>query len=209
MKCEICNKNNAETVFFRQLEDGSEEELYVCKACASRERAFQQAHGIQVATMEAPPLPPELQGLQPPPFMGQPPISPEELMRKLEELPEDVLDNFPFPGKPNENAPRCPNCGKTFFDIEHGDGAGCANCYTLFRKEMEEYFETMQQCTRYPGPPPAWIADKIALNNLEKAYQTAILEDDLELAAKLDKEMRDLKNKLAHPDDEQERDHEA
>ena len=57
MKCEICNQQKAETVFFRVAEDGSEEELYVCHACAARERAFEQAHGIQVAAMDAPQMP--------------------------------------------------------------------------------------------------------------------------------------------------------
>ena len=36
MKCEICKKADAATVMHRKKKDGSDEELYVCKACAAK-----------------------------------------------------------------------------------------------------------------------------------------------------------------------------
>ena len=36
MKCEICHKADAATVLHRKKKDGSDEELYVCKACAAQ-----------------------------------------------------------------------------------------------------------------------------------------------------------------------------
>ena len=41
MKCELCNKNKAETAI-TSVRNGVEEELYVCKECANRERVRRQ-----------------------------------------------------------------------------------------------------------------------------------------------------------------------
>lgn len=41
MKCEICHKNEAQTVLHRK-KDGADEELYVCRACAEKERVQRQ-----------------------------------------------------------------------------------------------------------------------------------------------------------------------
>ncbi len=63
MKCELCHANNAETVLYRRNAEGKREELYVCHACAERERAFEEERGIQITAMRlnggAKPAPPE------------------------------------------------------------------------------------------------------------------------------------------------------
>jgi len=41
MKCELCHENDAETAI-PTMRDGAEDELYVCKACAKRERVRRQ-----------------------------------------------------------------------------------------------------------------------------------------------------------------------
>jgi len=41
MKCELCHENTAETAI-HVIKDGAEEELYVCKECANRERVRRQ-----------------------------------------------------------------------------------------------------------------------------------------------------------------------
>ena len=53
MKCELCHQRNAETVIFRKQGNAPREELYVCHACAERERAFGVERGIQVAAVDS------------------------------------------------------------------------------------------------------------------------------------------------------------
>jgi hypothetical protein len=51
MKCEICKKRQAEKAITRELNDGTEEELYVCASCA---HSHQVAEDIQAQAMKFP-----------------------------------------------------------------------------------------------------------------------------------------------------------
>ena len=42
MKCEICHEADARKAILRKKKDGSEEELYVCESCASKEKTRRQ-----------------------------------------------------------------------------------------------------------------------------------------------------------------------
>lgn len=75
MKCELCNINKAETAI--QLErDGEEQELYVCRECARRERLNRQKNSQRTRKVTG--LPPgvtmSVTGIsadgEPPPFLG-------------------------------------------------------------------------------------------------------------------------------------------
>lgn len=55
MKCEICNKLEAETAITK-LKDGEEQELYVCRACAAAERKNRQQKSQRTRKMTG--LPP-------------------------------------------------------------------------------------------------------------------------------------------------------
>lgn len=74
MKCELCHNANAETVLIRG-EGDSEEELYVCSACAKAERLRRQKQSQRTRKVSG--LPPgvsmsitEVEGGEAPPFIG-------------------------------------------------------------------------------------------------------------------------------------------
>ncbi|MBO5750962.1 MAG: hypothetical protein J6R80_00985 [Kiritimatiellae bacterium] len=78
MKCEICNKSEAETAIIRG-EGESAEELYVCKACAKAERQRRQNKSLRTRKVTG--LPPGVSmsiteisrdgaDMEPPPFLG-------------------------------------------------------------------------------------------------------------------------------------------
>ena len=55
MKCEICNENPAEKAI-TVVRDGKEKELYVCKACAAKERAKDRSRNLHTRHVQG--LPP-------------------------------------------------------------------------------------------------------------------------------------------------------
>ena len=216
MKCEICNQQKAETVFFRVAEDGSEEELYVCHACAARERAFEQAHGIQVAALDAPqmpnlsdlPTPPDappgdFEGFPPPMGMemGEPPL---EILNQLKRALGKDIEGLDLPFPPETDTPKCPTCGTAFHTIHEGGNIGCANCYTFFRKELTELIQDIQDCTHYPAPPPAWMKDELLLQQLQVQYRDALMREDFDAAEALSKQIETVKQRLNTPPTEEE-----
>ena len=73
MKCEICHKADAATAITRQV-NGEEEELYVCRACATAERKARQKKSQRTRKVSG--LPPGMSisvsgtGDAPPPILG-------------------------------------------------------------------------------------------------------------------------------------------
>lgn len=224
MKCEICHQHEAETVLFRHSDSGKTEELYVCGACATRERAFERQHGIQVAAMDAPPMPgtpPE--GMMPPgmpPGMpqGLPPdgmlgpnthigrsLPPGMLPPGMRNLPEKMLsqleDLFGQDSEHPEHFPEdmdppktCPLCGMAADDLPMSMHLGCTQCYETFREELKGLFADLQGCTEYKGEPPAWLASQFKRKQLEQALQTAIANEQFALAKRLTQELQALRD---------------
>ena len=182
MKCELCNKNDAETVFFRPTPAGGKEELYVCHACFNRERAFLQPHGIQVAAMEAP----ESHTLTPPakelPGISQ--LS-EELLKTMRDF-FGVNSTRPHP-TPEEcdESPECPKCGMTFREISTSHTAGCPECYSTFRDAFAEMFTEQQGKAATCTPPPPRKQKLLELNRLKQAFNEALATEDFNKAKQL------------------------
>lgn len=223
MKCEICQQQKAETVFFRLAEDGSEEELYVCKACAARERAFEHPHGIQVAAMDAPPMPhpskmPPMTDLPPdlandlpegfPPFGLDPNTPPLEILQQLKRVIGKEIEGLEPPFPSDSDSPKCPHCGTTFRSIQEGGDIGCAHCYSIFRNELTELIQEIQDCTHYPAPPPAWMKDEMLLQQLQVQYRDALVREDFDAAEALNQQITAVKKRLETPPAEQEGDDE-
>lgn len=208
MKCELCHKNDAETVLLRLSDTGKQEELYVCTACATRERAFEQQHGIQVAAMDATPFPPPGEGdfPMPPPL---PAALTDKLMPQLEdffgkdpERPESFPDELVAPKT-------CPKCGMAADEITFSLHLGCAECYNVFREELKILFADLQGCTEFKGPPPAWIAHKFREKELMRQLRQAIADNQFDEAKRLTQEIKTLRQQPPRVDPPQEDGHEA
>lgn len=189
MKCELCHQAEAETVFYRTTESGGSEELYVCKACAERERVFGQERGIQVTAMDPdavlPQTPPQTKSLEELQAMG---IPPKELFGKLGEMFGEMSRHFP----PDDSDPdlKCPTCGASFNDLRGGGLIGCADCYTAFEKALAPLLDELHLCTDHSGDPSQARRQKIAA--VQREFAEAVQQEDYPRAKALKAELDEL-----------------
>lgn len=204
MKCELCHKNNAETVLYRQTKTGKHEELYVCNACAQRERAFEQQHGIQVAAMDASPMvPPELPE-ELPPAPENFPSPPKKMHPNLTNLfgVNPLASPNPFElGDDDEgdsdiyDTKRCNKCHTSLEENQFGMYLGCTHCYDIFREELRGVFAELQGCKSYKGNIPEWLKERLYKRSIERDLQKAIANDDFEKAKQLTEELRKIEER--------------
>ncbi|MDO4527274.1 MAG: hypothetical protein Q4C03_00605 [bacterium] len=198
MKCEICHQQEAQTVWFRKREDGTLEELYVCHACAERERVFGQERGIQVATMEEPeeapqgPLTPEALGL-PREMLGK------GMQEAFEQLSEKLQEMGITAQVPLVSDEACKQCGMPLDEIRLASRIGCAKCLEQFRATIEAMIEEAQGCGSYGGPPPNLSARQEALERLRRERQQHIANEDYRAAKQCDEAIKALE---AQPEEE-------
>lgn len=169
MKCELCHRQDAETVLYRTRPDGKREELYVCNACAERERAFDESRGIQVAAIDADGEAPR-QGGSP---MG-------ELFGRLGKMLEGLADPEVGGGEP-----RCPGCGATMEAIRSVGLIGCPQCYKTFAKPLRALFDDCQGGHAYKGDPLPGEERAGAERDLERRLGEALRREDYREAKRL------------------------
>ena len=174
MKCELCHERQAETVLYRQSENGKREELYVCHACAARERAFGESRGIQVTAIDAG----ESGGESP---MG-------ELFGRIGKLLEGL------PGQEAERETRCPGCGTTMDEIRTVGLIGCPVCYKTFGKALRALFDECQLCHQYAGDALPGEAQATTVQELERQLAEALKREDYREAKRLRAELKRLRD---------------
>lgn len=190
MKCELCHGHEAETVLYRKGKDDRPEELYVCRACAERERAFGEDRGVNVATLEAGvpsssgnpgkfPAGLDALGLPPKEVLGQ--LS--EMFGKLSEKVEKASAT---------ERDTCPKCGTTLDDLRAGQPMGCPVCYQTFGRVLSALLEDLQGCTEYRGEPYPGREGERKLKALRAALKAAVEREDYAAAAKLRAEIQRL-----------------
>lgn len=191
MKCEICHQQEAQTVWFRKHEDGKLEELYVCHACAERERVFGQERGIQVATMEEPeevahgPLTPEALGL-PREMLGK------GMQEAFEQLSEKLQEMGITAQVPLSSDEVCKQCGMPLDEIRMASRMGCAKCLEQFRATIEALIEEAQGYGSYGGPAPHLSARQAAIERLRQERQRHIEHEDYRAAKQCDEAIKAL-----------------
>ena len=208
MKCEICHQNEAETVLYRPSKDGGRpEELYVCKACAKRERVFDQERGIQVAAVDSDRIAdmPET-GLPPGPNPGLPPgfdqlKMPKEVMGQLGEVFNELSKRMRNADASNgddseeeDSEARCPRCGMPADELRHHALAGCPDCYKAHRKLITSLLEQIQQTSEFHGNPFPGTERAQAIEALKAQQREAIEEEDYRQAKQLGEQLSALAN---------------
>ena len=124
MKCEICHKADAATVLHRKKKDGSDEELYVCKACAAHpdgpppkpDHWKSKGKTTKVSFSED----------EPPPFV-------ENFVKAALGLVEGIAEH-------EKDKKPCPGCGHTWEQVKEERRVGCPRCYRTFAELIRTEF---------------------------------------------------------------------
>ena len=91
----------------------------------------------------------------------------------------------------------CPICGMTYDGFKScGGKLGCAQCYTVFSRELANILKNVQASTRHEGKYPQKsgrsMFQKREAARLRKLMKTAIEDENFEEAARLRDEIRDI-----------------
>ncbi|MBQ9804974.1 MAG: UvrB/UvrC motif-containing protein [Clostridia bacterium] len=171
MLCEKCKKRTA-TVFYNENLNGKTRSYSLCGECAARLR---EKGDLQDIT--------SMIGSFADPFS---------------ELHDDLFGGFfgmpILKSSPAEK--KCSTCGCTYADISREGRVGCADCYTVFSKELERTLQSVHGTTVHTGTVPSRHRAKQAraeqLKKLKMAMQEAIEKEDFERAATLRDDIRKL-----------------
>jgi protein arginine kinase activator len=163
MQCQICNKRAA-VIHLTEITDGIRTEMHLCEQCAQQQGIAAKSH-ISITEL--------LNGL----LAAQP--------------AEDELFG------PSERESRCPHCGFTLQQFRKEGLLGCPHDYEVFEKSLLPLIEKAHNgktshCGKVPLRTPKDKKLELQRSNLRQQLQTAVQNEDYELAAKL----RDQINQL-------------
>lgn len=97
---------------------------------------------------------------------------------------------------------RCEKCGSSFDDIIKSGKVGCADCYKKFSKELLPSIQRIHGKVKHSGSVPEIALDPITpiektpeekIAELETELQTAIEQQNFELAAVIRDKIKELK----------------
>lgn len=156
MRCQICNKNNA-TIHLTEISHDKRAEMHVCEHCAVEQ-------GIAVKSS----------------------ISINELLSGLLAVQpsDEELSGLTV------RKQTCPHCGMTLAQFRKEGLLGCPYDYEVFEKSLLPLIEKAhdgktKHCGKIPSKTPMDAKKQIKLLNLRQKLQTAVQNEDYELAAKL------------------------
>ena len=157
MQCQICDKNNA-TIHLTEITDGTRTEMHICEHCAAEQGIAVKSH-----------------------------IPINELLSSLLAVQpaDDELSG------PSESAPgKCPNCGFTLDQFRKEGLLGCPHDYEIFEKSLRPLIEKAHNgktthCGKLPSKTPQDTKKQIKILSLRQQLETAVQNEDYELAAKL------------------------
>ena len=96
---------------------------------------------------------------------------------------------------------RCPSCGCSFADIANSGKAGCADCYTTFRRELMPSVKKIHGNTVHCGKGSSVKKDADtaaggeSVTELKRRLKKAVDEQNFELAAQLRDRINELEKK--------------
>jgi protein arginine kinase activator len=156
MRCQVCKKNTA-TIHLTEINEGERTEMHLCERCAVEQGIAAKSH-----------------------------IPLNELLSSL--LSVQPADDELF-GQPQQNL-SCPHCGFTLEQFRRKPLLGCPYDYEIFEKALLPIIEKAHDgktvhCGKVPSKTPKGTKNHIELVNLRQQLQTAVQNEDYELAAKL------------------------
>jgi protein arginine kinase activator len=156
MQCQACHKNEA-TIHLTEITDGVRTEMHLCEHCAQEE-------GIAVKSQ----------------------IPLNELLSSL--LAAQPEENELFGDSDQKHS--CPHCGFTLDQFRKKAALGCPYDYEVFEKSLLALIEKAHDgktshCGKIPSKTPSDTKKQILLMTLRQQLETAVKNEDYELAAEL------------------------
>lgn len=156
MQCQICNNKDA-TIHLTEITDGARSEMHICEQCAAEQGIAVKSHI---------------------------PIN-ELLSSLLASQPTD--DEF---ADPQEQQAACPTCGFTIDQFRKEGVLGCPHDYDVFAKSLQPLIEKAHggkatHCGKMPSKTSQDTKKQLEMLNLRQQLDSAVQNEDYELAAKL------------------------
>ena len=93
----------------------------------------------------------------------------------------------------------CKTCGSSILDIQKNGRLGCSDCYRTFREYLLKPLKEIHGNTNHTGKIPKHSGRRLQTENeiekLKNKLNTAIAEQNFELAAQLRDKIREIENK--------------
>ncbi|HEX7065060.1 MAG TPA: UvrB/UvrC motif-containing protein [Bacillales bacterium] len=172
MECQECHMRPA-TLHFTKIINGQKTEIHICEHCAKEKGDFHPAsNSFSIHNLLS-----GLLGFEDP--IGE---SPSE---------------SPFQ---QSSSLRCPECGMTYHQFVNKGKFGCAHCYETFQTKLDPVFRRVHGGnTTHKGKIPKRIGGDIQarreMDELKKALQRHIENEEFEQAAKVRDHIRSLERK--------------
>ena len=192
MKCELCHKGDAQVAITLTV-NGKSKELYVCKACAEKNKAQVQVPGKKKPS--AHPGHPQLS------VMGK---SADDLPQPLVDgLVKATIDFMKGVAEVEENEHRvCPVCKSNWEKIKNSGRIPCPSCWKTFAKQIRNEFLTGEYALNHVGSAPA-VSKLSNVESvravLERELKDAIAREDYHAAANLKKKLDALDAEKENP----------
>jgi protein arginine kinase activator len=159
MLCNICNK--AQATFHRtQIVNNQVTEIHLCQSCAEKE-------GMGISALSQ--------------------MNIEDALASLLNYIADEDKTGTQTAKEKELV--CPRCELSYAKFREIGRLGCAECYTAFAEELEPLLRRIHGSCDHQGklPPHAnrLVELNIELHQLRKQLQSALKEENFEVAAQL------------------------
>jgi protein arginine kinase activator len=162
MQCQICGKAPA-IVHYTEIVNDKMTELHVCEKCAEEKGL----HGV-VGKSKVP-----ISG----PLVW--------MMDSMSSTEEDKVGSV-----------QCPSCGMRYSTFKETARLGCASCYEAFRSQLRPVLRRVHGSTRHSGKSPSKDSAKYArrreIQKLQEELDSAIQQEEFELAAELRDKIRKL-----------------
>lgn len=100
----------------------------------------------------------------------------------------------------------CPKCYLSWEEFRKNGKVGCAECYTAFQPEILSAIQQIQGTSSHikkmPKKEIAELQKQKKINELKKAQQLAIRQEDFEQAALLRDQIRKMENEAGERDED-------
>ena len=95
-------------------------------------------------------------------------------------------------------ATECPNCHTSLKELREQETAGCPECYTVFRGQIDEllgeYTDVTTHRGRYPEKLKAYKTILVDKEALKKQLKEAVYREEYETAARLRDRIQEMEN---------------
>lgn len=171
MKCQKCNKNEANT-HYTQVINGKKTEWFMCSECAAQNE--------------------ELNNFQ---------FGFDNDFDSFDSFFSGFLSNpYQSIGMPSSKTDSCDMCHMTFNEFLKGGRLGCSACYDKFSNRLKSYLKQIHGSAKHTGKVPERAGEKLKntrkLEKLEFELQSAVNTQNFERAAEIRDMIRDIKGEV-------------